>query len=764
MKDFNKSEIHNLKLANHEFLSRRIKRLRENTAARSVLFDLGIKEETIKEYFLGMSERYKDAKSVIRENALIAPVINKEGKPSSRSIYINIPGITINPISPASWAKGNAYTYYSAALGEQESIFVCPNVIDLWLIWQLVCKTALESKILFVSSSQPNKIPKDWYQREFWEQFGNIYVAGSRDHNNDKIILNLNQILRQQIRKIALQSNIESWQEFCRLNELNSEVVQKLLDKAVPVGSKYNSGLNEVSLGRFGFQPVDIAGAFHNGFLYYPVKTIENIEENFRDESGKHVSQIVTKIEIVLIRSDRTVQTASQVPAPRGTPLERRVLRLSDGTLIESPPKSSVYSTWSWDSVQKFCAGKTKTRSLGEILKDVKDFLKESAWLPFRHDYDLLTLLVPVTFAQAIFQSVPLVLVTGPPGSGKTVLGRAMVKICANAVTIGQTSAAAIARLIDETKGFVVFDDLEAIGKRKGREATHFTELVQSLKLSYNKQTSWKLWTDVSRGMSVKRLNFYGVKMINNTTGADHILGSRLLKIYTQKIPKSLQLDFNKSEEWNPVVLENLRDELHTWVFENVGLIDETYRRRFLNVADRDSEITAPLYVFAEIAEFPALREGLEKALKFQTSVPSDSTGPIDLMKEAVKRLVLSGFVSLSPTHISLEMKRLSSDNSRSSYFNENLKSESVIWIGRQLREQGLVDVNAEFSREFLFGKYLRIYPLDSEFVAKTLNHGSLTENVLRSALDFCSFCNECRYSNIDCSIRDSRLKSKKRK
>jgi hypothetical protein len=115
-----------------------------------------------------------------------------------------------------------------------------------------------------------------------------------------------------------------------------------------------------------------------------------------------------------------------------------------------------------------------------------------------------LTLLVPVTFAQAIFQSVPLVLVTGAPGTGKSALGKAMIKICANASLVGQTSAAAIARLIDETKGFVVFDDLESIGRKKGREAPQFTELVQALKLSYNQETSWKTWTDVSRGMSVK--------------------------------------------------------------------------------------------------------------------------------------------------------------------------------------------------------------------------------------------------------------------
>jgi acid phosphatase family membrane protein YuiD len=97
-----------------------------------------------------------------------------------------------------------------------------------------------------------------------------------------------------------------------------------------------------------------------------------------------------------------------------------------------------------------------------------------------------------------------------------------MVRICANAASIGQASAAGVARLIHETKGFVVMDDLESVGTRSGKDASQFNELIQALKLSYNKETSWKIWTDVSRGMRVERLNFFGVKMINNTTGADN--------------------------------------------------------------------------------------------------------------------------------------------------------------------------------------------------------------------------------------------------
>jgi hypothetical protein len=59
-------------------------------------------------------------------------------------------------------------------------------------------------------------------------------------------------------------------------------------------------------------------------------------------------------------------------------------MKLTDGTLIESRPKASIHSTWSWKSIEKFQTGKSRTRFLGKILKDVKAFLKRSVWLPFK--------------------------------------------------------------------------------------------------------------------------------------------------------------------------------------------------------------------------------------------------------------------------------------------------------------------------------------------------------------------------------------------
>jgi hypothetical protein len=99
-----------------------------------------------------------------------------------------------------------------------------------------------------------------------------------------------------------------------------------------------------------------------------------------------------------------------------------------------------------------------------------------------------------------------------------------MKDVCANSALVGQGSAATIARLIDLSRGFVVLDDIESIGSNKAD--AQFSELIQGLKLSYKKSTAAKIWTDI-KTMKVEKLNFFGIKMINNTTGVDAILGSR---------------------------------------------------------------------------------------------------------------------------------------------------------------------------------------------------------------------------------------------
>jgi len=754
--------------ANQEFLRRRQKRLCNNADALHWIKKQGLSDKTIAVFGLGLSELYLDSQNFPHENALLAPVINENGIFTNRTIYLNIPNITVNPSAKAMWAKGDCITYYAEKRNLQPFVIVCEDIFDLWITQQKLRESDSESNFLLISSTPDNseKIPVEWKTSSFWQQFEIVYLGFHNSLLGERKALQLSRIAHCETKRLRppIQSG-SSWTEFWRQSGKIKEFRQ-LLGKASIVSETLSIGndSNNNSLGRFGYKPVDIAAAFHQGHLYYPVETLVNSLDTVKDSSGNQTTQISSRTEVVVIRSDRTIHTVREEAAPRGTPSENRILRLTDGTLLASRPKASVYSTWSWQSIEAYLQNRGKPRSLKTILKDVKAFLRHEVWLPYDYDYDLLTLLVPTTFAQSVFQAVPMILVTGEPGSGKSAIGRAMCQICANAAAVGQISAAGVARLIHETKGFVMLDDLESIGKHSKANSAQFNDLVQALKLSYNKDTSWKVWTDVRQGMRAARLNFFGVKMINNTSGADPILTSRMLRIFTRKIPnQSLfpKVVVGSRNRFNP---DSLRDELHTWTFENVELIDATYQRLFPQPSDRAAEIAAPLRVFAEIADDEELAKGLELALSIKNESVEKPADPIDLMMQAVRNIVRAGYREISTTHVTLEMKSIQSRqsiNSREPYRFKAEKWESPAWVGRHLRTYGFVEINVQSSRFWLFGKSLRIYPVKNEFLKKIADENEGTQDHLKKKpLDFCSGCGSCDYRELNCPLMSSRKRA----
>lgn len=463
-------------------------------------------------------------------------------------------------------------------------------------------------------------------------------------------------------------------------------------------------------------------------------------------DSGEGIVRQVERLETVVVKSDRTVHTTVMTPAPKGTRFEDRVMRLTDGTLIDRAPTPNRYGSWSWHSIKAYLEGATKTRGLGAILRDVSAHLRSSVWLPHEEDYAILTLVVPVNYAQAIFDSVPLIFLHGPPGSGKSETGRAMARVAANAYVCGQSSAASIARFIDESRGLVVLDDLEAISSRSGE----FGELSQALKLSYNRETAVKLWTDV-KTMRTMRLNFFGVKMVNNTQGADHTLGSRMMRIQAQPIPNRIKEQFLGLAPTESTKLKALRDELHTWTFVNVALIEEKYRKLFPKNSDRACEIAAPLKVMASLADDPELRSMLDLALIRQDRKSLDVDDPVKVMREAIKNLIAQGYETVSITHVVLEMRYILSHAFGRSYLDAVSDWAQAEWAGRKLRSEGLIETGEACARRIrVWGSNLRFYRISRRHIDKV--KASLAgEHIkppagVQNPQDFCRTCETCQY------------------
>lgn len=472
----------------------------------------------------------------------------------------------------------------------------------------------------------------------------------------------------------------------------------------------------------------------------------------------------VERLETIVIRSDRTVHRAVYATPPPGTPQSDRVLKLTDGTVIEKEPKVSIHHTWAWDSIQRFLDGRIKPRPLALILADIIHALKQAVWLPYEEDYIALALTVPITYLHYVFNSVPLFLLNGPAGSGKTQMGAAMAEICANSAVVGQISAATAARLIDETRGFIVLDDVESIAAKAGKD-TQVTDLIQHLKVSYNKKTAKKSWTDI-KTMKTETLDFYGVKMLSNTLGAEPVLNSRMLRIQTRKMPewvKSTVRDFTPEELES---LHELRNELHTWAFENARSVEKAYLKVYAAKRDRHAEIAAPLRAIAMLIGDPDVSAKLESCLTRQNAQQrSIDDDPIETLKEAVRNLIRLGYTTVTITHVQLEMRTLLDANYGITHTTEIPDWDRPEWLGRQLRSHDLV-ITDDLGRRRFFGKNLRLVRFKPWTIQEVLRDpdGNSIPVTAQSAEAFCQACATCAYRNAGCELQKLRRQEEGRK
>lgn len=753
--------VEETKLLSPEFHARLRKRLRQNRQALDYLAGLGLRAETVEHFGLGLSAPYTSRKSSAEQSdALVYPVMNSDGAFVNKYGYYYIPGVTRGAGDADGWTTGEARTYHSGPAEGCKSIFVCDDPREVWRNWQ---ETAgrLFPEVLFVSSTRAKLFPEEWSVPGFWGRWETVYLGFSSGEVGEALAGKLAALVERETRRVIPSPEANgSWSGFWNGSPDGFQGFEELLLAAPFMSVRLNMDDDPGDLpGRFTYGPVNINGAYHNGHLYYTVRVLNRGVGVERRESGEDVVQQTERLETVVVKSDRTVHTTTVRPAPKGTRFEDRVLRLTDGTLVERPPTPNKYSTWSWHSIKMYLAGTSKTRKLKDILADVERHLRASVWLPHEEDYAILTLVVPVTYAQALFDSVPLIFLHGPAGSGKSETGRAMARVCANAYVCGQSSAASIARFIDESRGFVVLDDLEVIGGRSGE----FGELVQALKLSYNRETAVKLWTDV-KTMRTMRLNFFGVKMINNTRGADEILGSRMLRIRTGVIPEQFRAQFQEAPATETMKLRALRDELHTWTFANVSEIESKYRALYPKHSDRATEIAAPLRVMCALAGDEEMGRRLEVALLRQRQKALEMDDPVKVLRRALDNLVAEGYETVSITQVALEMRYVLSLSLGSSFptgFPEWTKPE---WVGRKLRSEGFIDERAQGAkRSRVGGLNLRFYPVSHSYLdqVRSERQTQLLHKPVHKKRpeEFCRVCETCQYRVVSCEIMDKRQK-----
>ena len=405
-----------LRRLNHEFNAKLKKRLRDNKRAIQYLTNRGLTLETIDYFGLGLSTPYYSKKlGGAQADALLYPLRDCEGKFYNKYGYYNIPDVTQNPLASGGWISGAARTYYGSSAAGKKLAFVCTDAMDLWRHWQALEATAFGADILLLCSTRESVFPELWKEPRFWARWETVFLGFDNDQTGELLAANLAELLGRDAHRVLVPTGYgKDWTEFWQGGADVTEFTRLL--RASPIFSlKVQSDSEETpGYGRFPYKPVNINGAFHNGHLYYTVQVLNRAVAAVSTDGGRNIVRDVERLETVVVRSDRTIHSAALTDAPKGTRERDRVLRLTDGTLIDREPQPNRYGTWSWPSIKAYLDGKARVRPLGEILRDVMAYLKACVWLPNQEDYAILTLIVPVTFAQAIFDSVPLVLVNGP--------------------------------------------------------------------------------------------------------------------------------------------------------------------------------------------------------------------------------------------------------------------------------------------------------------------------------------------------------------
>ena len=529
------------------------RRLWNDRAALKAVRELGLADGTMRRFRLGMREPYLAGGSgTVTTRALTFPVPNADGTRTSKWSYLNVEGLTMHAPHPQGWGAGAPRTCYSGPVTAGSSLLVVPTPLDMWLLWQRVADSL--PGLIVACPSHPAGVPVEWRRADYWRGWRRVVLGlgGGADH--DEVV---QMVLRTADREIARcqPPGGESWADLVRTGGSAPEIgllfegAQPCVPRAVPAAA--GPGL---VTGDFEAAPLAIEGAVRDGRMFYPV-TVERREvERGGRECGSVVQRYVTRV----LRSDGVLLDVERLPAPRGTPSSGRVLALSDGTRILSAPKPGPFGTWRYGSIKAFIEARERGvrpvhRSVDRLAADVEAHLRSSVWLPHEADYALSTAFVLATFVHRVFDALPILLVNGAKGSGKSELGQAFASLCFNGLVAGRVTAAGLIRLMAESRGTVVLDDMESIGSASAAAR----DLIQILKTSYKAATARRLGS--GRDGATETVDYFGPKVITNITGADAVLSSRMLAIRTRQMAEGDSL-------MDAVVdVAALRDELHCW-------------------------------------------------------------------------------------------------------------------------------------------------------------------------------------------------------
>ena len=756
----------------HQRMQRALERCPE---AIAYLQGRGLTSKTIMRFGLGIAQAYPPRAPMEEQvtGAIASPVVDRNGRFLSRIPKTTVPGFTTNPRDEKGWSTGSPLTYWNGPARGKTVLFVAEGMKDLWRLSQEIEGTSLDSRLAIITSTHGSGIPDEWRDSEFWKQWDAVYLGQDNDAAGERMAQKIREYAFRDIRRIEVpRAKGKDWTDFFQ-NGGSLEDFEELIETAPSLGLRLpepspNRPLEEDDDGTYEIERININGAFVGGYMYYPFRVRETRTESqwvTEADGTRHKQALKVHARLTqVVRSDGIVLTPREMPAPAGTPDDSRIVALEDGTIVSAVPNPEDYSTWRYRSIRQYIdnvqSGRPPHRPLDEIVDDLVAYLKTLTWLPYESDYALLAGYVLMSYVFNAFDAIPMILINGEKGSGKSTTAEGLADLSYNGHVLGAGSEKAMIRFVDQARGLVVLDDLEKVGRRSGSDVSEFSDVNQMLKVSYNKATGVK--TVVDKHGNNQRLMFYGPKIITNISGLDPVNESRTYTVYCRPMPAEVAAS-GQITGLNREISHELRQEMHAWGMCNALAANTAYRKRMASLGDRAKQIAAPLEVIAELSEHVGFASALKDALDRQTAKRTDDVTPMELVRLASEEIVLRGarhFITAEQLRCELALMPESMLLRDGISVPEDLAVlKDTRWLGKALMALDIRKTNAS-SRRRLYGVYNRWYDLNPKFVAEVLESRREADDApaaaypgddTRHALAYCenTTCNLCPYASV---------------
>jgi hypothetical protein len=746
---------------NSEYIGRFHSRLLKHEKALSYLSERNIDQVTVDKFKLGLSEPYRHDGELKTDQYLQYPIMGEDGVLRKKNGMIHIPDVSL-PIDGAKYILkgGAAYAYYNGMLTfEHQYLIIVEGHKDLWALDTFLRDTRYANVISIITPNNgANSVPDEFYDNQFFKRFKKVFCAYDSDKAGDDNAINIAKMMDETLYRVRIPNTFlpvghdkpdgADLTDFIKTSPTISQF-EDLLRNAFDaltfnkIDAQEMSKFYKLSAGQYEYNAFDPNISFHNGHLYYPMRVHIVSVDPETEEKYEYMDTVV-------IRSDRKKLTLRHSPVPKGMDKAKQILRLSDGSIVSSPPRVNEYSTWNWNHAVKWLNGDYKIPSTKALFEDIRTHLTNSVYLTSKEDYTLLTLTVMASYVQNIFEAVPYILLNGPAGSGKSELGNAMSNTAANANVVGASSAATLSREFDKTAGFMFIDDLESIGKNTRQESA-FSDTQQYLKVGYKRATSIRKVTDPKTGKT-HDLNMFGIKLITNTSGVDEILESRMFIIQTRKIPKGMTWSRKPTSQ---VRLNEVRQGLHAWAFENVEALNSIYQTKYADKANREEEISAPLDVIANFIDDESIKSELAEALLLQAARKGTIETPEDVLAMACKSIIKQGYTEPLVIHLQMELATMIDATHGKDHYGEIAPWERSGWITKTLNNYGIIE-QPHAQRTILNGKKLRNVDFTIGFINEQRESIAQPVPIKTDAREFCSSCDGCHYVSV-CKMKDAK-------